>query len=375
MKAILRVFAVALVMIGIVACGPSPEELYQQGVGYYYNKDYAKAVECLTKAAKKGNKDAERYLAMIMENNAPKPVETPAETPAETPVDTMVADTITAEVVADTVVETVIVRDTVVVEKPVAEQPAAEKPVVAEPKPKPAKVSGGFSVSASKKVYFSKGNLQYQASTKKWRFAENQWDALGQANSKISDKNSGWIDLFGWGTGTDPIKNSTNNKDYGTFADWGKNNISNGGGNKWRTLTKDEWEYVFETRSTPSGVRFAKATVNGIKGIILLPDNWNISYYGLENANKIGANFEDNAISKSDWTSKLESKGAVFLPNAGCRKGTEISGLGKDGYYWSTTNFDSSGAYAVYIYDRNVNSGKHYYHKNGFAVRLVRNAN
>ena len=319
MKAILRVFAVALVMMGIVACGPSPEELYQQGVGYYYNKDYAKAVECLTKAAKKGNKDAERYLAMIIENNAPKPVDTPAETQAETPVDTMVADTITAEVVADTVVETVIVRDTVVVEKPVAEQPAAEKPVVAEPKPKPAKVSGGFSVSASKKVYFSKGNLQYQASTKKWRFAENQWDALGQANSKISDKNSGWIDLFGWGTGTDPIKNSTNNKDYGTFADWGKNNISNGGGNKWRTLTKDEWEYVFETRSTPSGVRFAKATVNGIKGVILLPDNWNISYYGLENTNKMGANFEDNAISKSDWTSKLESKGAVFLPNAPTR--------------------------------------------------------
>lgn len=31
-----------------------------------------------------------------------------------------------------------------------------------------------FSVSSTQKVYFSKGNLQYQASTKTWRFAENQ---------------------------------------------------------------------------------------------------------------------------------------------------------------------------------------------------------
>ena len=36
-----------------------------------------------------------------------------------------------------------------------------------------------FSVSETKKVYFSQGNLQYQASTNTWRFAENQWDYVG----------------------------------------------------------------------------------------------------------------------------------------------------------------------------------------------------
>lgn len=35
-------------------------------------------------------------------------------------------------------------------------------------------LSGLFSVSADKQVYFSKGDLQYQASTDTWRFAENQ---------------------------------------------------------------------------------------------------------------------------------------------------------------------------------------------------------
>ena len=35
-----------------------------------------------------------------------------------------------------------------------------------------------FSVSATKKVYFSQGNLQYQASTKTWWFAERQYDYI-----------------------------------------------------------------------------------------------------------------------------------------------------------------------------------------------------
>ena len=84
-----------------------------------------------------------------------------------------------------------------------------------------------FSVGESKKVYFAHGNLQYQASTQTWRFAENQYDTIGGANSNISDSYSGWIDLFGWGTGNNPINTSTISEDYPTFNDWG-NNIGEG---------------------------------------------------------------------------------------------------------------------------------------------------
>ncbi len=59
---------------------------------------------------------------------------------------------------------------------------------------------GKFSVSSSKQVSFSKGNLQYQASTNTWRFAESQTDYIGAANKNISATYDGWIDLFGWGT-------------------------------------------------------------------------------------------------------------------------------------------------------------------------------
>ena len=60
---------------------------------------------------------------------------------------------------------------------------------------------GEFSVSADKKVYFSQGNLQYSPADDKWRFADNQYDVIGETNSQISDTYDGWIDLFGWSGG------------------------------------------------------------------------------------------------------------------------------------------------------------------------------
>ena len=41
------------------------------------------------------------------------------------------------------------------------------------------KLPGKFSVSATKVVCFSQGNLQYKASTNTWRFAEEQYDFVG----------------------------------------------------------------------------------------------------------------------------------------------------------------------------------------------------
>ena len=100
---------------------------------------------------------------------------------------------------------------------------------------------GAFSVSATKKVYFSQGNLQYQASTKTWRFASAQYTRVGASgNNKISATYTGWIDWFAWGTGSNPI--STSSSSSSSFTDWGVNKIFNGGNqaNLWRTLTKDE---------------------------------------------------------------------------------------------------------------------------------------
>ena len=73
------------------------------------------------------------------------------------------------------------------------------KELVTEPYPE-GKINGVFSVGNDKKVFFSKGNLQYQASTDTWRFAESQFDVVGLDNKQISDSDTCWIDLFGWAT-------------------------------------------------------------------------------------------------------------------------------------------------------------------------------
>ena len=75
-----------------------------------------------------------------------------------------------------------------------------------------------FSVSATKKVIFAGGNLQYNAAQNQWRFAEHQYDVIGDApgsGNLTGTKNNGvscggtisdratqdkWIDLFQWGT-------------------------------------------------------------------------------------------------------------------------------------------------------------------------------
>ena len=249
-------------------------------------------------------------------------------------------------------------------------------------------VDGVFSVSSSRKVYFSQGNLQYKASSNTWQFAANQYDYIGDNNSNISQSYSGWIDLFGWGTsgynGRHPYMTSTTSTDYGggdadiagTKYDWGVyNKISNGGNQSglWRTLTKDEWVYVFNTRSTSSGIRYAKARVNNVNGVVLLPDDWNTGYYSLSSANSADASFSSNTITASQW-SALEQHGAVFLPAAGCRDGTSVDDVGSYGDYWSASYYYSDRAYYVWFGGSRLNPQGYFYRDNGQSVRLVRSA-
>lgn len=238
-----------------------------------------------------------------------------------------------------------------------------------------------FSVSTSNKVVFSKGNLQYQASTKTWRFAENQWDYIGIDNEKISSSYDGWIDLFGWGTGNNPTKISENGGDYISFRDWGNNMIINGEDKQWRTLTKDEWEYLLDLRETNSGVRYAKVKLIGTNGVVILPDDWNASIYKLNDCNNYKAAFSDNIINQKEWKHKLEAKGAVFFPAAGSRtSGNKIHerNINYEGAYWSATfvkndksDLRKSKAYDFFFRADTIQAADTYFRYGGRSVRLV----
>ncbi len=258
------------------------------------------------------------------------------------------------------------------------------------------KLPGQFSVSATHQVQFSQGNLQYigSAATPYWRFAEHQWDYLGTTTGQNSINQNVDRDLFGWGTsgwnnGNTYYRpwdtNISSGSSYGppgqydltgTYAnaDWGVYNpISNGGNqaNQWRTLTSSEWDYVFNTRTTSSGIRYAKANVNDVNGVILLPDNWSSDTYSLSNTNSSGASFSCNTISASQWNT-LEQAGAVFLPAAGYRNGTSVNNVGSNGNYWSASYNTSNNAYNVNFNDSNLNPQNNNNRYNGFAVRLAR---
>lgn len=211
-------------------------------------------------------------------------------------------------------------------------------------------LKGVFSVSSTKKVYFSQGNLQYKASTNTWRFAEKQYDVIGAENSKVSSTNSSWIDLFGFATsgyqGKNPYMSSSNYEDYGngmnnisqTEYDWGvRNAISNGGNvaGKWYTMTVKEWEFIFEKRPNAANL-ISIAKVNGMQGLVILPDGWVLPQgVSFKPGLKDYYSLSENIYTVAEWT-KMEEAGAVFLPCAGVRRSTNVSEVGTSGYYWQS---------------------------------------
>lgn len=245
----------------------------------------------------------------------------------------------------------------------------------------PAKFGGVFSVSDSKQVRFAPGNLQYHSSPKTWRFAQNQWDIAPFNSSYYASTSTDWIDLFGFGTsGADnksPYNTTTSSSFYvygsttdisKTNYDWGwRNKISNGNNtaNIWRTMTHNEWSYLV-SRTDSIGM----ATVNSIKGIVLLPDGFQRPA-GITFTKGTNNDFTQNQYNITEWE-KMEVAGAVFLPVGGRRNGTNVE-TQSYGYYWCST-MEGTKAKILYFYAENVllSSTPFYY---GQSVRLVRDVN
>jgi hypothetical protein len=239
-----------------------------------------------------------------------------------------------------------------------------------------------FSVAADKQVCFSKGNLQYTQSTKKWEFANEQYEMIGEANvsnGALADK----IDLFGWSadntTAQWGISTSADNADYsGDFVDWGKNI---GDGNTWRTLTQEEWTYLLKTRTGASskyGVARINLNADGSQytnGIIVLPDSWTCPSgitFKSGTTSGYGEQYYANhqTFTLSQWQ-QLEQAGAVFLPAVGYRFGTSMGSVQAVGYYWTSVANGTD-----YANDVRITSGTcfigNYDRNHGHAVRLVK---
>ena len=111
----------------------------------------------------------------------------------------------------------------------------------------PGALPGRFTINASgEKVVFSQGNLQYQASTNTWRFAENQYDYIGNAagNTSPSSSQTAWIDYFNWGTSGykhgancyQPWSTSTSRSDYYAYGILNRGSMKQTGGDLYSSL-------------------------------------------------------------------------------------------------------------------------------------------
>lgn len=227
-------------------------------------------------------------------------------------------------------------------------------------------LSGVFSISNNQKVRFSQGNLQYQASSRTWRFATNQWDYVGDEalgnvyengvkcnNKLISSSYSGWIDLFGWGTNrygtTLPFANDRETSHYGVANssgsmgqyEWGRNLITNGGNENnpelWYTLKSTQWNYILTSRQvnggTGNGYSYSIVTINNVKGLLLYHDNF----------------YLQNSYNGSTGLTAVP-EGCAFLPFAGKRTPPEtqsdatiITNSGSQADYW--INMSAWGGY------------------------------
>lgn len=243
-----------------------------------------------------------------------------------------------------------------------------------------------FTVSASgKQVVFSSGNLQctLSATDTVFTFAEKQTDALGTSN--ISAKNlASKIDLFGrsGNSGAAPwgISLSISNSDYaGDFTDWGNLAIGTHAAHIYRTLTKNEWDYLLNTRSGAANLYGVASIVFGdyevVNGLILLPDNWTcpagITFTpGVSSKSGAAGYPAHKSYTFADWQ-KLEANGAVFLPAAGFRQYNKVNEVNSVGRYASSTSYDSDNMSYLSVEANAAHINSWEQNATGLAVRLV----
>ncbi len=252
-----------------------------------------------------------------------------------------------------------------------------------------------FSVSATQKVVFSPGNLQwsytgggtnptthsingsgYNKGT--WRFAPHQYDNIGAGNTnaygnasgeytgKASggyDANSytGWIDHFPWGGSgygdTRPFwyANSgfhCNDAVLGNY-DWGAfNTIYNPKTQNvdpygtWRTLSPSEWYYLLYDRGTANSwcrytiVNISTQSNETVHGMIIYPDNTKFSDIQsiITDLLQDDINGHSGKLISNSQFAQLEELGCAFLPSAGVISKWNILELDQNnGYYWANS--------------------------------------
>ena len=241
-------------------------------------------------------------------------------------------------------------------------------------------VPGQYSVSSTKKVMFSRGNLLYVGGTytdeSSWKFNQNQYD-VGQYNST---GNSNYFSQYTQAGGNPAV---LSNNDRGTSLDWGTL-FDNNDNRHWFTMTEDEWLYLLNSRVGAGLVAhsYTRGTVAGVHGMILFPDGFDFSNFPTA-VGSAPTSYDAQATSyttcsytAAQW-SWLEKEGCVFLPAGGWVNHNEGAGVAQndnnaDGWYRTMTPavIGNNHAQALHFTEGAVSTVREHTGK-GYYVRLV----
>ena len=282
-----------------------------------------------------------------------------------------------------------------------------------------ARLPGVFSVSPTRQVQFTRGNLKalvnggpfesYNYTAQAFALHDNQYDVIGNAAGNTTMASGTWTDMFSW-VGESGVYNSYGLCTYNSQSDeyygseevedlktsWGDiESLHQTYGNNIRCLTEYEWRYLLVQR--PNGrSKIGKATIThsggSSTGLVLLPDNWTLPSNctftgnpfptaGSDSDSGGTSGFTENSYSAtaSSGTSNawvdMENAGAVFLPAAGLRTGLSMSLVSTRGYYWGSDSGNTKNkAYGggIYFYGTTLfHKPSSYARHRGRSVRLV----
>lgn len=177
---------------------------------------------------------------------------------------------------------------------------------------------GAFTVNdEGKQIHFSQGNLYYDGSA--FKFETNQHDF----QSSWSDSH---VSHFFWSKSAEDAVRKYYNWEHESssrdvfFTNDPSFTVDGAPAGIWHSLTggkNGEWKYLFEHHVNVWG------TCNSVPGRFIAPD---------------GFEGDEDALTAaiSDWET-AQAVGIVFLPAAGYRNDSDISDVGEDGCYWSST--------------------------------------
>ncbi len=193
-----------------------------------------------------------------------------------------------------------------------------------------------FTVAEGKQVQFAKGNLY-------WDGSEFGIEEIQFVYTTIRD--SGHVDRFYYSNDASVACAETHSASGVSESDILFTNETEDTANpdftvsgvkgKYRSLSKEEWTYLLNTRTVNSGTRegfsFQIATVNEINGLIIYPDAYT-------------AQSGETEYTDTEW-STMEESGCVFLPAAGYYNSSVLQNENSRGYVWTASPSNESSAY------------------------------